>query len=271
MAGCQVESGEQLVIRLLSKDRPSLVKLSPEIIPEHGPRARELIEITGDANVGKTIQLLELLALTILPPEYGGKGASAIVIETNSDFHVPNLLAKILEKHILHRRMTATASCETEDLRAEVSNTEDVVLETLKNFTIFTCYNGDEFGEALRRARAILRSNTKVSLVAIDSIETFYWSASSRSQVIRIGTFLKQKLTDLKKLCDYYRIVVIYTRALYFGGRGQFNEINYRIELSEKSSNLFEARILSRNESREGSRCYEINDFGVKWLSSAVK
>lgn len=271
MAECHVETGAQLIIRLISKDRPSLVNLSPEIIPNDGPRAQELIEIFGETNVGKTLHLMELLALTILPIEYGGKGASAVVIDTNSSFNVPNLLAKILEKHILHKRMTATTSYETEDLRIEVSNTEDIVLNTMKNFTIIKCYNGSEFESALRKTKDLLWSNSKISLVAIDSIETFYWSESSKQQMIRIGTYLKHKLTDLKKLCDDYRIVMIYTRTSYFGGKSQFNEISYRIELREKTTNSFEATIFNQNESNNGSRCYQINEFGIQWLSSMNK
>lgn len=270
MTGAPTENAAQIYLRILGSNRPSLVNLSPEIIPKEGPRAQDLIEIVGDVNVGKTIQLMELLALTILPIEFGGKGASAIVIDTNSNFHVPNLLAKVLEKHILHKRMSALTAYETEDIRIESSDTEEIVFEALKRFTIIKCYSENDFENAIIKAKELLWENGKISLIAIDSIETFYWNHTS-DQPIRAGTYLKRKLIDLKKVCEEYHIVIVYTRSAYFVGMNQFDEIRYQIELIEKSTNLFEANILSKNESNNGSRCYEINDFGIEWLSSSIK
>lgn len=269
-AVCQTESAAQLMVRISSKDRPTLVNLSPEIIPQDGPCAKDIIEIRGDTNVGKSIHLMELLALAVLPHKFGGKEASAIVIDTNSNFHVPNLLARILEKHILHHSISTATTNETEDLRAVTSDTEQIVFDALKNIQIFKCYRNQDYDSALQQTKRLLVENSKISLIAIDSLTTFYWTSTTKSQTIRMSSFLHQKLIELKRISDEYRTILVYTRPKYFGGRSQLDEVSYCIELREKlDSELFEARIHDKRNELNSSRNYEINDFGIRWMSSS--
>lgn len=67
------ECGINLYTRLQSKKRATIENLSPEIIPSYGPRPGEIVEISGRSCAGKTIHLMELIARTIIPVEFGGK------------------------------------------------------------------------------------------------------------------------------------------------------------------------------------------------------
>lgn len=265
------ESGAQLLTRLSSKDRPSLKNLSPEIIPKDAPKPKDIIEISGDSNVGKTIHLMELIAQTILPVEYGGKEAGAIVIDTNSNFHVPLLLPSILEKHILHKRLiNADATADTEALRTATDNVKEAVLDAIKNIFIYKCYTHEDLELALLNVVDVLTTNKRISLIAIDSIASFYWTDMlNRTQPIRMHSYLRNLLKIFRKINDEYRTILVFTRPAYFGNSKEqmIEKINCSIELCDKNDGIFEAKIFYDNNEMF-SRYYLINNFGVQWMFS---
>lgn len=68
----RAESGRQLLARLSS--RPSLKGLDSRLLGAEGPQPYDVIEITGDASVGKSMLLLQWVARAILSPPRGGLG-----------------------------------------------------------------------------------------------------------------------------------------------------------------------------------------------------
>lgn len=172
------ECGLKLYTRLQSKKRVTIENLSPEIIPSFGPRPGEIVEIAGESGTGKTIHLMELIAQTIIPTEFGGKGASVIVIDTNSNFHVPLLLPKIIEKHLIHHSALACPSTDTEDLQAATHNVADIALESMKKITFFKCYSGLEYKLTLLYCKNTLTNNA--------SIKTYLWTNVATTSVINL-------------------------------------------------------------------------------------
>lgn len=85
MAG--TECGVKLLTRLLSKKRPAIVNLLPEIFSADSPKPGEILEISGESSSGKTICAMELIARTIIPVEYGGKFISLIQYKFSSFFY----------------------------------------------------------------------------------------------------------------------------------------------------------------------------------------
>lgn len=266
------ECGVKLFTRLLSKKRPSIVSLSPEIIPLSGPKPGNVVEINGESGTGKTIHLMELIAQTIIPTDFGGKGAAAIVIDTNSNFHVPYLMPRIIEKHIIHHRTSLCQSTDTEDLQAAVQNVEDIVLEAMKKIQLFKCYSSNEYGLTLVYITNYLTTNTSVSLLAVDSLSTFYWSEmAEREQPIRMDTYHHRKVQELRNLVNEFKLVAIYTRPADFGSNSMSQDalIDYKIQLTYmKTPN--ECRI-ARNHfaGQQSSRRFSINNFGINWISSS--
>lgn len=264
MDGCVTESGIQLFQRVRSNVQPSLEKLSPEIIPPHGPRQKEIIEISGESNTGKTYHLMELIALTVLPKEYGGKGASAVVIDNNSNFHVPNALERIIEKHLLHHNMITSQSNETEDLRQATEHVRDTVFCSLDRVYVFKCYTPTDFELAILHTSMLLDENFNISLIAIDSIAAFYWC---ECKMIRMDSYVAQILKDIKKMCNEYGTIAVYTKLPYANEAPNYSSdlIQYKIHVSQ-SNDKFEAT--TTHQSQTAKRSYTINSFGINWLAS---
>lgn len=265
------ESGLQLLSRLIAKIRPPLVNLSPEIFPSDRPKLKELIEITGESNVGKTIHLMELIAITIIPTEFGGKGGSVIIIDTKSDFHVPFLLPRILEKHLMHARMAAHTSTDTESLQPIAEKTQTIIQSCLKRIMIYKCYTQTELDLVLLDCAELLTTDMNISLLAIDSIASFYW-CNLRDIPIRMETYLKDLQKRLRKLANEFGVVVAYSKPNHFGGTSSDqpnNAIEYTVQLKSIGNEIFEARLSYGNETK--TRNYAINKFGIEWISSTNK
>lgn len=265
------ESAAQLIARISSKNRPSLQNLLPEILPRNAPNASQIIEISGESNMGKTVHLMELVAQTILPTIYGGKEAEAIVIDTNSNFAVPFLLPRILEKYILHNRMTVDSTSDTEDLRTATDNVEELVFDALKSVWIFSCYSSDALDAILSTSvDELLSTRTRIGLIAIDSIAAFYWSETGK---VRMDTYFRQKLQILRSINRKYRTVLLYTKPAYFGTKTNDN-VSYCIELVERGDGVHFLAHCHCNDAETTttlSRCYLINKFGIQWMRSSLK
>lgn len=277
-AKLDTECGLRLLSRLTSKKRPSLLGLSPEIMPVDGPKPGEIIEICGESSTGKTMHTMDLIAQAIIPKEYGGKGATAIVIDTNSNFHVPYQMARFIEKHIFHHRSMVNPAADTEMLQndTEVQNIDTIVFQVLKKIQFFKCYSANEYELTLQYCKnEILITNKDVSLLVIDSISTFYWCEPP----IRMDTYLRQKVQELRNLVDEFKLVVIYTRPRDFGNFSPAKDdlINYKIYLKnikDSSNQANQTETVTREAhnyytDKKLSRKFVINQHGIEWLSSS--
>lgn len=264
MDGCLTETGVQLFQRLRSNVQPSLENLSPEIIPQHGPRQKDIIEISGESNTGKTYHLMELIALTVLPKAYGGKGASAVVIDNNSNFHVPNTLERIIEKHLLHHNMNTSESNETEHLRQATTHIQDAVFSSLDRVYLFKCYTLNDFELAILHTSMLLDENVNISLIAIDSITSFYWC---ECKIIRMDSYVTQILKDIKKMINEYGTIAVYTKLPHTRETCNYSSglVQYKIQVKRRNDR-FEATTTYQN--RAHKRSYTINSFGINWLAS---
>lgn len=267
MAECATESAAQLVNRIHSKLRPPIVNISPEIIPNQGPYASEIIEINGDSNVGKSILLMELIGQAIIPLDYGGKGANVILIDLTSNFHLLNFLP-ILEKHILHYKLNAATATDTEDINNDSGKVNEVVQAALKNLHIYRCYSTSELEHTLMYVDNFLSRDQSVSLLAIESLGTFYWNDVSATNPVRMEKYLRSLLKNVKELVDKHGITIIYTRPAYL--QTTLNEINsqgkasYQIELKIGDDGNFSASAVI------GGKCftrkYSISNMGIEWI-----
>lgn len=264
-------SGLKILSRMQLKKRATIENLSPEIISSHGPNPGDIIEISGESGTGKTQHVMELIAQTIIPVELGGKGASVIVIDTNSNFHVPLLLAKIIEKHLIHHRSSACPSTDTEDLQVATRTVAETVLEAMKKITFFKCYSGTEYQLALLSCTNFLTRNVSVSLMVVDSIVTFYWSDFSDEKPIRMDTYVKQRVQELRQITNQFKLVAVYTRPAEFGSNSTLTDgqnPNYKIQLkhTKTPSEIREAHSYHKNQ--QMCRRFSINGFGIQWMSS---
>ena len=74
----KAESGQKLLARLSC--RPSLCGLDVRLFGTEGPLSRDVIEITGEASVGKSMLVLQWIARAILSPPRGGLGKTLYLL-----------------------------------------------------------------------------------------------------------------------------------------------------------------------------------------------
>lgn len=283
-AKLDTECGLKLLSRLTSKKRPSLLRLSPEIMPEDGPKPGEIIEMCGEGGTGKTMHTMDSIAQAVIPKKYGGKGATAIVIDTNSNFHVPDRMARFIEKHIFHHRSTVHPAADTEMLQndTELQNIDSIVFEVLKRIQFFKCYSAKEYELTLLYCKnEILMTNKDVSLLVVDSIATFYWSElGDRDTPIRMDTYLRRKVQEIRNLVDEFKLVAIFTRPAEFGNFSPAKDdlIDYKIHLKyikDPSDQANRTGTVTREAhnyycNKKLSRKFIINNHGIEWLSSSM-
>lgn len=96
------ESGFQLVSRFNGK--PSLLHLDDILFPD-GPNPGDIIQISGESGVGKSMLLMKFLTKSLLPKMYcgiqiGGLEGGVILIDTDNGVSILKLVY-LMEKFIL--------------------------------------------------------------------------------------------------------------------------------------------------------------------------
>ncbi|XP_026481665.1 DNA repair protein XRCC2-like [Ctenocephalides felis] len=214
----KAESGLQLLSRL--DDRPLLNDFDTVLFPNGGPFPKEIIEITGDSNTGKTLLLTEIIAKAILPVRHGGRNVGVILIDTDCHFQIIKLVTA-LEKF---------ATTQDEDIN-------DIIKESLVNFNILQCHDSMQLNVTIKRLDDILIQNTDVCILAMDNISSFYWSEQNQ---IKMDTYYRTILRSIQGATWEYKVVFFYTRPGYFFTKNtgdNFTEvprsgcINYRVKL----------------------------------------
>lgn len=267
MTECPTETGVQLLNRINSKLRPPIVNISPEIIPNKGPHASEMIEINGDSNVGKSTLLMELIGQAIIPLDHGGKGAGVILIDLASGFQLSNFLA-ILEKHILHHKLNTATATDTEDIHNDSGKINEVVQASLQNLHIYRCYSTSELDDTLMNVDTLLSMDQSVSLLAIESLGTFYWNDIGATNPVRMETYLRNLLKNVKKWVDKHGITFMYTRPAYLQATSNETysqeKVSYQIELKNGDDGNFSASVLICG--KYFTRNYSISNIGIQWI-----
>lgn len=279
MAGCSAESGAQLVARLSSVQRTSLENFYAPIFQQSDrPKQKQIVEIAGESGVGKTTLLVEMIGKTILPLKFGGKSAAVLFLLTDTNFQMLKFIT-IMEKHI---RLYMISTCITEN---EV-DLHQIIVNSLNNIVFIKCYSADEFEITLFNLRNTLTANVRYSLLAIDTIGSFYWlqKPTVDTPILRMDTYVQQLVTRIRKITEECGVLFMYTR-LSIGAASQkmkgvpVTTVTYRIELAanEKSTSAaadkttpmpdYYANVtLGQNE--RFVYAYSIDGCGINWFET---
>lgn len=203
----RAESGRQLLARLSS--RPSLKGLDERLLGADGPFPHDVIEITGEASVGKSMLVLQWIARAILSPPRGGLGIEVLFID--ADHHQPLLMIVKL----LQARMKAFLA-PTAGLRLNASLIEDSIKDALKRLTVIDVYDSTNLFTALLALDTMLLSKPQVSMVVVDSLPAFYWSDRLSGGVPHMDSYLKRLLVALQKSTKEHKVTTVFTRPSYF-------------------------------------------------------
>ncbi|XP_076161245.1 X-ray repair cross complementing 2 [Ptiloglossa arizonensis] len=205
----QIESGAQLLARLSTK--PSLRGLDDTLFPE-GPRNTDIIEIDGERSTGKTLLLSQILAKCILPNYHGsiqikGCNASAILINTDHHFQVSKLID--IMTNIVDTAYDVSFTSETNKANHDKIT---VIRNSLHNLHVINCYNSEQFYLTLRTLDDIFLDNTKIALLAIDSITAYYWQDRENNSGVTFDSYIRKLLKIIKAHTTRFDIATMYTR-----------------------------------------------------------
>lgn len=261
-----IESGSELLARLCA--RPSLTGLESLLFAD-GPSRRETVELCGNLSSGKTLLLTQLIAKCILPPDCDGltiqgRDVAVLLINTDHHFRVSKLIELMLG--------IVEAACEREYFEYdEETITELIITPSLENLTVVSCYDNAQFKITLNSLDGILEKNSRIGLIAVDSVSSFYWQDRETGGVWIMDQYVKNILKIIQKHVFQYKIVTIYTRPDDFASKGQSKaieialepsseKINYRINFKRGNLCLIETA-LGKVEVR-----FKIDGKGITWL-----
>lgn len=205
------------------------------IFKNNGPFLSEIIEIKGQKCCGKSNLLNYLIAKIILPKNYGGKGRGVIYINADTNFdiiHFVNLLKSFIE-------LTSAASLSQEQ-------SDFILQDSLRNLFIISIIKYSDFNDIILLIHQLLQKHSNIATLAIDSINYFFINFQDNPNYFyRNHLYLQNHMRNFKKICEIYRIILIYTIISDFKPLMYLNYdfgIDYKIEIIKYFEKLY-ARI----------------------------
>lgn len=260
----QIESGAELLARLNNK--PSLYGIEDTLFFE-GLRNTDIIEINGEQSSGKSLLLSQILAKCILPNYYQIKGCNASAILINTDHHFQ--ISKLIE--LMNGIINNVMSFASEAMEIDFDK-RTIIKNSLHNLHIINCYNSEQFFLTLRTLDDIFLDNTKIALLAIDSITAYYWQ-DCEDNIIKIDTYIKNLLKVIKIHTIQFNIATIYTKLnekIYTKRNKLTNNIDYKIYLSRISNSKNFICTLETSQIIKKIH-YSILSNGIKWKINREK
>lgn len=167
----------------------------------------ETLEVLGEPATGKSALLMECCVRCVLPNEYGGHAARAVVVDTGSGFNLHRLGA------MLSGRLAAAG------VTHEVTRT--VVATSLRRLRVMTCPSPSEALIGLEALRCELEASQsgaeRPRLLLIDSVSAFQWL--ERAAQARGGgssctaTSFDARLNRLLALLRRQRLSIVWSRS----------------------------------------------------------
>lgn len=244
------ENLSELIARIKSNERRSLENLLPFL--NIGIQRKHVCDISGPCNSGKTILLMEIIASTILPIEYGGRNAHVILLDNDHKF-AANVLNKIIGRQILNFMHPIEMDQQTID---------NVTYCALEHLHVIKSYDAFEYDLAIMELDLIITSNVNVALIAIDSLLAFYWAQYPNS----MRYYYEQLFQRLMQMVDKHYVALLFTRSDYFKVNDA-RRIDHFIQLTNVNGK-FKANITKYKNNSIHTLNYEINDIGIKMIAS---
>ncbi|PSN46374.1 hypothetical protein C0J52_05726 [Blattella germanica] len=280
---CKAESGLQLLARLST--RPELHGLEEKLFSD-GLKLGDVVEISGDLGSGKTFLITQLLAKCLLPKmwngiQIGGVGAGAIIVNTEHNFQLLKLV-NLMESSLLKTSFApqAGSSGETQNQDLVDSQTiEKIIKQALSNLTILNCYDRVQLLVTFHSLENILASNSKISLIVLDSLSAYYWQDIPLGGIRKMDLYLKKTLKTLQSCIKEHKTVIIFSKQTHFqskinfasesGSKQSLGCITFRVTLNKMemrdSKDLFFVEVCTINSKQVVQ--YKITTEGLEWIS----
>lgn len=220
----QAETGLQLLERLLG--RPLIKNLTP-LLPDE--LTSEIVELVGNASVGKTLFLTECVAKCIIPQDLNGLDTGVVYIDLDGHFDIKKLV-------VIIKRLVKDAD-------------EEIIKSCLNKLTVVNCFDSPTLYVTFQRLKLFLTEQCKVGLIILDSVSANYWQDSISGGEKYIDTYVEKMISSLKSCVEDFKVPIIYTRQTYFQSKQSdslLNHINRKI-LFQKLDSGFQATVTRKN------------------------
>lgn len=173
-----------------------------------GLKYGDVVELYGQANVGKTEFLYQLVASCVLPRKWksfdiGGNDSGVVYFDNDYHFCMTRLVS-ILEFKIRSCIPPNSPPISTGEL-------QDVLLEAMKNLHIFRCRDSLQFLASIQSLHVLLDHNPNIKLLLVDSISCFYWL--NKYEEKEGARFQRQITSTLKRLLNSYTLLLFATKG----------------------------------------------------------
>jgi hypothetical protein len=223
-----------------------------------GLKYGDVVELYGQANVGKTELLYQVVASCILPCTWrdidvGGNGSGAVFFDNDYHFCMTRLIA-ILETKV---RAAYSLHPASQSNPLPSNDIQDIVLASLHRLHIFKCRDSLQFLASLQSLHILLDRETNIKLLAIDSISAFHWLHRYEDTT----KYQRQITHTVKRLANAYTLLLFATKGtstvpkandkdsdgsiIYKDYFANWDIVKYRLILTHSANKKFIAKLAS--------------------------
>ncbi|XP_074115942.1 X-ray repair cross complementing 2 [Cotesia typhae] len=216
----KIETGLEFFGRI--QPRPTLQNLDAVLFPD-GVSNNDTIEIRGNSSNWNSLLLTQLIAKCILPTEHEGQKIDGInvrvlLLNTNHSF-----LVSRLEKTI--------ESILSKNENLDSRKIDNITKRSLNNLIVINCYSSFQYLLTLK-SLGIIISSEKIDLVAIDSINAYYWEDRKNGGRWTMSSYVKNILMSVQKHTHHWNNVFIYSQINNFHNKS--NHLNACLDKAEE-------------------------------------
>lgn len=178
-----VENLEDIFLR----NRPSIKNVWPEIFRAKSFEAKSVVIISGESASGKSMLLQEIAARAIMIEDKKEIKPEVLYIDFVRDF-------KIKKFH---------------QICSKFQSEDDTQLNCLEKIHVYT-FGFKNYKTALERLNYILKSNSSISLIVLDSLGYFSYSEAAKSETyLSKEKCIQSEFRKFKDIADKYAIPFI--------------------------------------------------------------
>ncbi len=235
---------------------------------------KQVIELAGAENSGKSQSLLTAVARCILPKSVGGLGLGAVYVDSDnklSDWRLVNILEENLSDRL--DDLEGFAQSEARDRRLEV-----LMEQSLRRFYCVRLSSFSEFLHCFDHLDRLLIRDPSIFLLCIDSISAFHWlirDPNAPSEVAAARQSQQKLVCRFSQFIAENSLAVLASRlALIWRKRSEDGELEPFVKnvmdqcwqnLVSESVHLEKCKIDTavRASTKTSSRLLKITDIGV--------
>ncbi|KAH8283448.1 hypothetical protein KR018_002511 [Drosophila ironensis] len=175
-------------------------QLHSTIFGKCGLEDREIVEISGPSNSGKSLVLQQLMAHCLAPYEFGGRRWKVLFLNLSHKINWESLIKAISAELRAHSK--GAKDTVPDDQVAAIAR------DCVNRVSFYNCFSCDELTLAFNQAPFLLATDPEVQLVVLDTLSELYWLDGTNTSQYR---YYRHWQARLQRLCQESIVSAIYT------------------------------------------------------------